>query len=134
MKKCTTCKIIKSDIHFHIDSTRSDKLSNKCKICRSKYQRNYYLNHLDKIKNRDLKKNYGISIEERNQKQINQDNKCLICHKDFLLLNKKDIHVDHDHSTGKIRGILCKKCNSMIGLANDNILILSNAINYLKLK
>lgn len=40
--------------------------------------------------------------------------------------------VDHDHVTGTIRGLLCSKCNTLLGMAKDNIAILENAIKYLK--
>jgi predicted RNA-binding protein with RPS1 domain len=60
-----------------------------------------------------------------------QSNKCSICHKEFED-RPKSIHIDHDHSTGEIRSLLCNKCNSMLGFAEDNIEILKNAISYLE--
>ena len=58
-----------------------------------------------------------------------QNNKCAICGQEFSDSNKA--FVDHCHKTNRIRGLLCTKCNSLLGMANDNIEILQNAIKYL---
>ena len=59
-----------------------------------------------------------------------QNNKCAICGIEFKTINEGC--VDHCHNTNIIRGILCNKCNLLLGMANDNIKILENAIFYLK--
>lgn len=78
-----------------------------------------------------LKQTYGIDISIYNQMFKEQEGKCFGCkiHQNDL---KSSLNVDHCHKTGKIRGLLCRKCNSVLGLANDNITILENLINYLK--
>ena len=53
---------------------------------------------------------------------------CEISEKDF----SGKFHMDHDHATGKLRGWLCSKCNQMLGMANDNVVILAKAMAYLK--
>ena len=68
---------------------------------------------------------YGISESNYYGILELQDNKCAICH-DVLT------HIDHNHETGKVRGILCLKCNSILGFSRDSIDILYNSINYLK--
>lgn len=73
---------------------------------------------------------HGLSKEQYFSLIESQDNKCAIC-KDILELDHKT-HVDHCHSTGKIRGILCHGCNTGLGLFKDNIDSLKNAIKYLK--
>ncbi len=78
---------------------------------------------------------YGITSENFDAKMASQDSKCAICGRPLVRPS-----LDHDHaccpskkSCGKcIRGILCQGCNTIIGLAGDSILILSNAIEYLK--
>jgi hypothetical protein len=83
-----------------------------------------------KEKNYNLKKNYGINIDQYNDMLKKQKNKCLICHNEFKPM--KNTHVDHNHTTGKVRGLLCTKCNSALGYFNDDINILKEAIKYLK--
>ena len=45
---------------------------------------------------------------------------------------RSEIYVDHDHKTGKVRGMLCHACNTVIGHADDNVTILNSAIKYLE--
>jgi len=72
---------------------------------------------------------YGISYIEYNNLLIKQDYKCAICKTKEL---NKNLSVDHNHNSGKIRGLLCNGCNTGIGLLKDNINNLESAINYLK--
>lgn len=82
-------------------------------------------------KDNDLKKLYGISIEDYNQMFVNQNGVCAICERQQV--TGKSLSVDHDHNTGKVRGLLCNKCNTSLGMLDDNIDYLLNAIAYLKL-
>jgi hypothetical protein len=59
---------------------------------------------------------------------IEQNNRCAICFEVFT----KTPHIDHDHETNEFRGLLCRSCNHLLGNARDKILILENAIQYLK--
>lgn len=86
-----------------------------------------------------FKRKYGLSLDQI-QEMISQQNKrCLICDNQFDLENivhkgprKMRPCVDHNHETGKIRGIICNNCNLVIGYANDNPAVLTNAIRYLQ--
>lgn len=77
-----------------------------------------------------LRKRYGISLEEFNAILMFQNNKCKICEKEFT--KSKDKHIDHDHTTGLVRGLLCPVCNKMLGYSMDKIDILKKAILYLE--
>ena len=86
--------------------------------------------HKEERNRYDYEKKYGITYEEREQILVNQNRKCKICKK--LLINSKDCHTDHNHKTGKIRGMLCGNCNLLLGNAFENIEILKEAIKYLE--
>ena len=75
-----------------------------------------------------LKKKYGIGIEQKQNMLLNQNNKCLICECELTM--EKAV-VDHDHKTGKIRSLLCAKCNSGLGIFKENISNFENAIKYI---
>lgn len=118
----------------------------------SEYQKKYRKINLEKLKVKrkewckknpekiieaDLRK-YGITFKQYNEMLIKQNNICAICNKPETAFIKKTnkikaLSVDHCHTTGKIRGLLCHKCNYGIGMFKENIKSLSNAIKYLKL-
>jgi hypothetical protein len=82
----------------------------------------------------DLKKSYNMTIEQYDEMLLKQNNCCGICKKhisEIISTKKFNFCVDHDHNTGRIRGLLCDKCNRGIGLLRDDINILINAIEYL---
>ena len=82
-----------------------------------------------------LRKNYKITLEEYEEIFRLQDGKCAICWSIGFKITKNQrqlIVIDHCHSTGKIRGLLCHNCNRALGLFKDNVKNLSNAILYLE--
>lgn len=80
--------------------------------------------------NRRLKRYYNITLEEYDQMVGIQGGKCAIC--GGKNPNGKRLHVDHNHKTGKIRGLLCFECNTALGNMKDDIDILNKAITYLR--
>lgn len=79
---------------------------------------------------RRLKKKYNLTPEEYENKVKSQDNKCAICQK----VPTKKLVVDHCHSTGEIRGLLCNKCNMGLGHFLDSSETLESALRYLQPK
>lgn len=75
-------------------------------------------------------KKHGLTIEQYDILWKTQNCCCLICKTDKVNTNR-GWHLDHCHTTGKIRGILCVNCNVMLGLARDRIDVLESAIIYL---
>lgn len=75
------------------------------------------------------KSKYNLNEEEYNNLFLKQGNSCAICGKPFN--EERKGFVDHSHETGKVRGILCSKCNTLIGMANEETNILENAIKYI---
>lgn len=78
----------------------------------------------------NLKKHFNITPEEYDNIFNSQNGLCAICSKKCT--TGKMLAVDHDHDTGKVRGLLCSRCNMGIGLLRDSIDILRSAINYLE--
>ncbi len=71
-----------------------------------------------------------ISLSKYNNLKRFQQNKCAICKK----TESRSLSVDHNHRTGKIRGLVCRKCNLILGNAEDSTRVLTSAIRYLKIK
>jgi hypothetical protein len=96
-------------------------------------QRQRYLEDPQKVKDQNenwrLKCAYGITLEDKRTMLEAQNGKCAICDRK---VSGKSAHVDHDHETGQVRGILCHKCNVAIGLFGDEIRNLTKAIDYLR--
>ena len=83
-----------------------------------------------KYKKYQLKTKFGLTPEQYEQMLNVQESKCGICgkhQKEFKIA----LAVDHDHKTNEIRGLLCSKCNRLLGDSNDNSETLLNAIQYL---
>ena len=77
----------------------------------------------------------GLTWEEFKQLEKKQDGKCRICKNPpnpSKNPNEARLHVDHDHKTNEIRGLLCARCNTLLGWAKDDIDLLESAAKYLK--
>ena len=102
----------------------------RCYDCRNKeYKGNE--NGKRRVRNRNLIKQFGITLIDYEVLLEKQNYKCLICGISQESLSQQ-MAVDHDHQTNKIRGLLCGSCNGGLGLFKDNILLLRKAIKYLK--
>lgn len=138
-KKCACCGEVKPTTEFIKRKSREKwGFYSYCRECKHKKAKEYYLDNTEKCKklarNRDLKK-YDITLEEQEKMLRDQDNKCAICGKEiFLFGSSKNLtaHVDHDHKTGKVRGLLCQECNTGLGKFMDNTDYLLSAVSYLK--
>jgi hypothetical protein len=82
---------------------------------RGNYRRYYY-------------KRYGLTLEQYQSLVEKQGGRCAICKR----VLEKILVVDHCHETGRVRGLLCDRCNAGLGMFVDNPLILKSAIEYLK--
>jgi hypothetical protein len=74
----------------------------------------------------------GITREHFDRLWVEQQGKCAICGKEMTKIGMDGAHVDHDHEMDVIRGLLCKKCNSGIGMFRDSVDLLRAAICYLE--
>lgn len=83
----------------------------------------------------NLKRNYGISLADYSSMLQSQGDVCAICERPeegYLRGRLRTLAVDHDHVTGRVRGLLCTHCNRALGSARDDPAILLRAIRYLK--
>lgn len=83
--------------------------------------------------NRDcrLRTFYGITPEQYAQMILEQDNKCPICTRIFNTEKGTEPHVEHDHYSGWVRGIVCENCNHGLGVFHDDVESLERSISYL---
>lgn len=87
------------------------------------------------IRKNNLKSQFSMTIDEYDELFKKCNNSCQICNIDAESHYKKEgrnLCIDHDHKTGKIRGLLCNQCNSALGKFKDSEELLLKAINYLK--
>lgn len=82
--------------------------------------RAYYDSHKLQARKNHLKRTYGLSLEDYNKMLMAQNNCCLVCGRDQSKLSR-NLSVDHDHKTGKIRGLLCDVCNGFLGIVQDDV-------------
>lgn len=131
MKICKDCK---NELPLSCFSTSGKnytgrvRYKSRCKSCNSKYSRigrNY-----ETTRNSQLKANYGITLETYKIMERTQGGVCAICGK--LNSNGRALSVDHDHSTGDVRQLLCNPCNVALGNIRDNPIIARKMAEYLE--
>ncbi len=127
--------LIRAKKRYYLDP---DKVKKSSAEWRKKNPEKFKASHKKwKLKNPEkllaykLKSKFGITVEEYRKMFERQENRCAICWKDGKTSTRK-LHIDHDHKTGKIRGLLCKNCNHGLGMFKDDMYRLLNAVSYLK--
>lgn len=126
-KICRQCGKRKSIDDFVLQA--NGQRGGQCKKCRRKVHQKWCKKNAYKIKGYRFKTEYGITLNDFEEMLEGQNYKCAIC-KITLDLGAKT-HVDHDHITGKVRGLLCPNCNYGLGFFKDNPISLLEAIKYL---
>jgi hypothetical protein len=113
-KVCTKCKREQTLDEYHKDSRKPLGYRSECRSCKSVT---------------DRKVRYGLHDDRYKGIYREQKGLCAIC---LIPLGKVRVCVDHDHSTGSVRGLLCPKCNTGLGLFRDHEVIVTRAAEYLK--
>lgn len=158
-KVCSRCKERKPVSNFTPRSDRVNQRHSFCKPCQRAYvrerkanngaQQRYYQRHKERIlsdpkrrrahKDNWLWTRYRIRLVDAERLVEEQNGLCAICKQvpvaivgQYGVGRGNGSHVDHDHVTGAVRGILCLQCNFLLGYAHDDVLVLENAIRYLK--
>lgn len=104
MKSCYLCRVPRPLSDFYPNQARSSGLASCCKTC-SKFSTKVSQLHLS----------HRFTQEDFEGMRWLQDNRCAVCSADF-----QQPCIDHDHVTGKVRGLVCHGCNLMLGHAKDN--------------
>ena len=113
-KFCRGCRTIKPHSAWSRNSHASDGLQTRCKECKRASGRRDH-----------LRKSYGLTESEVVEILTSQDGLCAICQ------SAPAIHIDHDHRTGAVRGMLCFRCNAALGQLGDSPDVLVRATRYL---
>lgn len=125
-KKCGWCKEIKPADEFHKDTGQNDGLGKYCKVCAGR-----------KSRNKRLRREYNITFDQYEAMLSDQNGRCAICCKRETLVHLGKVarlSVDHNHTTGAARELLCNRCNHAIaGLEylTSQPGLLQEALNYL---
>lgn len=141
-KTCKICNEKKPVENFH---KLKKWYASYCKICQAAFIKEWRLKNLDSIKakkaerwkqmpaikkaDKHLKRRYGISMQDYLVILESQKGVCKICGQESI---RKRLSVDHCHTSGRVRGLLCERCNSILGRVKDNPIIFDNAALYLR--
>ncbi len=128
MKKCSKCKKDKEQSNFYRNRSTKDGLGHQCKLCVGESNKQWALKNPSNQKKRS-KKHYQNNTEKYKKWGLNRKKKDLKTKYDLTLEQAEEIYsrgcqicgtteklcIDHCHSTGKVRGCLCFKCNLRLG-------------------
>lgn len=137
MRQCKKCKKYKTPDKFTKNKNCSKGIEHTCRKCSSDRKINWEKINRSAYKNAYLKYKFKIDLNKYTEMSKKQNSVCAICKNPeteiFKKSNKlKDLCIDHCHFTGKIRGLLCRKCNTGLGNFRDSPEYLKTAIKYLK--
>ena len=135
MKICKKCHQLKPLTEYSKKNAknRPPGLQPRCKVCAAEDTREWNKKNESDKRDRYLKRTYGISELEYEAMLLSQNNSCKICYTEFSQSWGSDAPVvDHCHTTGKVRGILCNECNRGLGYFHDNRQALLNAAKYIE--
>lgn len=131
MKVCTVCEQTLPLTDFYVRRASADGLQASCKACNDKRRKAYHHARPDRVRGYKLRANFGISLDQYNEMLVAQRSRCAICRTDSPG-GRGTFHVDHDHVTGRVRGLLCHGCNTGLGLFGDSPTRLLQAATYVE--
>lgn len=158
-KTCTKCREEKPLTDFYRKAREKDGYAGNCKSCANAARKRWEQANPDKLRERtyrwrakypekhqavarrsQLKLHYGITVDQYEARLKLQGGRCAICRTDEPGGRWGTFSVDHDHSccAGKrscgkcLRGLLCSRCNTVLGMVNDRIDVLKSALEYLR--
>ena len=125
-----TCGVEKSILEFYFRDKKTGRRHSACKECDKARVKARHQANPERTRNNDLKRNYGITLEDHSKMYEEQNGRCAICGSEGDGRWKK-LCVDHDHKTGKVRKLLCRNCNMILGQVGDNTQTLQSMVEYL---
>jgi hypothetical protein len=128
MKRCPDCGLTKPLEDFPRNKNSKDGRHTYCKPCHNARGKETYERLYGGTRHYHLKRRYGIGADEFDELVRQQGGVCAICGRE------NPEHVDHDHETGEVRGILCFNCNGGLGQFRDSIDALLSAAAYLDVR
>jgi hypothetical protein len=140
------------EVREHRSGKRAGKVLWRCRSCRNAYQRERQANvpevrraYLNAYRASDagkrmllggeLRKSYGITVDDYDRMLVAQNGVCAVCRRHETVRRNNTLRrlsVDHDHETGRVRGLLCSKCNRGMGYYEDDPARLRAAADYLE--
>ena len=118
-RRCARCGSDKPVTDFYQETNRGRvRIRRSCKSCTIAATRAY-----------NIRRNYDLTIDAYEAMVVGQGGVCAVCRRPEA--DNGHLAVDHDHRTNAIRGLLCKRCNTLLGMADDDIEVLAEAITYL---
>jgi len=123
MKQCTACGILKPFEAFTKDSQRKDGFYPQCKECKRGNGRKAYKVNPETFLQHQRMHNYGITLEQYQALYKMQGGVCASCgHPETRMYkgNVRNLAVEHCHTTGRVRGLLCHDCNTALGLLRED--------------
>ena len=142
MKTCPQCQSVKPLTEFHVRKSRGGQPASRCKTCSREAQRTWRSKQTDyekrryqivkvETRERHLVRKYGVTLADYDAMLAAQDGKCAVCLTTPETQRYGVFHVDHCHASGAVRGLLCRGCNNVLGVVNDDPAALARAIAYL---
>lgn len=111
---------------------RSARMTEEQKAKRKSYFAEWYARNRDRVRANDVKYKYGVDAVEYSAMLVSQGGGCAICRRPESDVKGRRLHVDHCHATGRVRGLLCARCNIAIGQMLDEPKLLRAAADYLE--
>lgn len=125
--KCKDCKVV---LALENAMFKGHYLQTRCKPCWSVKHASLPSRSTEARKAQYVEWKFGVTIEEFNRKVALQSGGCAICKKPCDV--RKNLAIDHNHTTGAIRDLLCHRCNVVLGLVEEDELLFLEMIDYLK--
>jgi hypothetical protein len=131
--KCIECsKVAAKDWYAANPDYRREK-AREWRAENPDYVRGYRKDNRRRIYLVESARKYGITTEQFDEMWASQNGSCATCRKLFdWSIKQTKPHIDHCHTTGRVRGLLCNACNSVLGIVNENADVLSALIGYLE--